>query len=99
MKKIYMDMTCLPDQERNLDKPNVKAVSLWKNPIPFKEHAKRPVVVYFHSDKWIPISCFSLDEAILLYRKALFLGKEILVYPPVLELSAQGLSEELPDLS
>lgn len=44
-----------------------------------------PVVVYFYSNSWIPMKCFSLAEAIELYRKALLLGKKIIVYPAGLD--------------
>lgn len=60
-------------------------ISAWSNPIPLKEYTTSRVVVYFYSDRWIPINCFSLAEALMLYRKALRLGKEILVFPPELE--------------
>jgi hypothetical protein len=56
-------------------------ISPWKTPIPIEEYTEEPVVVYFYSDRWIPITCFSLMEAITLYRKAVALGKEILVFP------------------
>jgi hypothetical protein len=49
--------------------------------MPIEEYTAEPVVVYFYSDRWIPITCFSLMEAITLYRKAVALGKEILVFP------------------
>ncbi len=67
--------------------------------MPLNECDTHPVVVYFYSDKWIPITGFSLGEAIALYRKALFLGKEILVYPSNLDLGAQNLSEKPPTLT
>ncbi len=94
-----MGMTCLLGQQKDLNRAKGRIVSPWSNPIPLKEYAKHPVVVYFYSDKWIPITCFSLAEAIALYRKALSLGKEILVYPPNLELGAQSLSERPPTLT
>lgn len=49
--------------------------------MPLEENTRERVVVYFYSDRWIPITCFCLAEAIALYRKALRLGKEILVFP------------------
>ena len=72
-------------------------VSPWKNPVPLNEYAKNPVIVYYHSDRWIPIAGFSLAEALTLHRKALSLGKEILVYPPNLDLCAQ-VAAEIPAL-
>jgi hypothetical protein len=60
-------------------------ISPWRNTIPLTEYTKTPVVIYFYSDRWIPIGGFSLAEAIALYRKAVTLGKEILVYPPDLD--------------
>lgn len=44
-----------------------------------------PVVVYFYSHSWIPMKCFSLAKAIELYRKALLIGKKIIVYPADLD--------------
>jgi hypothetical protein len=69
-------------------------VSPWRIPIPLEEYLRIPVVVYFFSDRWIPISCFSFAEAMALYRKALFLGKQILVYPPQVNPYTQLLSEK-----
>jgi peroxiredoxin len=60
-------------------------ISPWRTPMPLEEYTTERVVVYFYSDRWIPISCFCLAEAIALYRKALRLGKEILVFPPDLD--------------
>jgi len=60
-------------------------VSPLRNPIPLEEYTGERVVVYFYSDRWIPITCFCLVEALKLYRKALLLGKEILVFPPDLD--------------
>lgn len=81
-----MGMSYLLSQVGNLDIPNATVVSPWNTPIPEGECTESPVVIYFYSDKWIPIVGFSLGEAITLYRKALFLGKKILVYPPNLDL-------------
>lgn len=60
---------------------NCSFTSPWKSPLPVGEHKQCSVVVYFHSEVWIPISCFSLAEAIALYKKARLLGKELLIYP------------------
>lgn len=68
-------------------------VSYLSIPIPVEDCTRSRVVVYFYSDRWIPMTCFCLDEAIKLYHKALRLGKEILVFPPDLD------SLELPALS
>jgi hypothetical protein len=82
-------MSRLLDRERALDTPNtqseLRAFSSWRNLLPVGEHRTSPVIVYFYSDRWIPMTCFSLAEAIALYRKGLSLGKEILVYPPALD--------------
>ena len=82
-------MTGLLVQERDLDIPQTdggaRVASPWSNPIPQGESTKSPVVVYFFSDRWIPITLFSLAEAIALYRKAVVLGKELLIYPPGLD--------------
>lgn len=94
-------MTCLSGLSVDLDRSNreneVKVVSPWRNPVPLNEFARHPVVVYYHSDRWIPIAGFSLVEAIALYRKALFLGKEILVYPPNLDLCTQ-VATDIPEI-
>ncbi len=94
-------MTCLSARSVDLDRSNreneVKVVSPWRNPVPLKEFDGHPVVVYYHSDRWIPIAGFSLAEAMVLYRKALFLGKEILVYPPNLGLCTQ-VSAGIPEI-
>ena len=85
--------TYLSARSVDLDSSNreneVKVVSPWRNPVPLKEFGRHPVVVYYHSDRWIPIAGFSLAEAIVLYQKSQFLGKEILVYPPNLDLCTQ----------
>jgi hypothetical protein len=60
-------------------------ISSWSNPLPLEEYTSNRVVVYFYSERWIPINCFSLAEAMTLYRKALRLGKQILVFPLELE--------------
>lgn len=68
-------------QQRDSGLPTNGVMSPWRNPIPLEEQQTSQVVVYFYSNRWIPMNCFSLAEAIALYRKALFLGKEIIVYP------------------
>ncbi|HEY9608189.1 hypothetical protein [Allocoleopsis sp.] len=68
-------------QDRDLDVSTHDVVSPWRNPIPLGEYQRSPVVVYFYSNRWIPMKCFSLAEAVALYHKALSLGKEIIVYP------------------
>lgn len=65
--------------------------SPWQNPLPLDDDSTRQVVVYFHSDFWIPITCFGLSEAITLYRKALLRGKELFVFPPGLNLEDQNI--------
>jgi len=68
-------------QDRDLDISTRDVVSPWRNPIPLGEDETTPVVVFFYSNRWIPMKCFSLAEAIALYHKALDLGKQIIVYP------------------
>jgi len=63
----------------------------FQNRLPLEDYAKSRVVVYFYSDRWIPISCFKLTEAIALYRKGLQKGKEIFVFPPGLDLEAKNI--------
>jgi hypothetical protein len=77
-----LDPTTDLRQDRDLDISTRDVVSPWKNPIPLGEYERTPVVVFFYSNRWIPMKCFSLAEAIALYHKALDLGKEIIVYPP-----------------
>jgi hypothetical protein len=72
-------------QSRDSNIPAKEVVSPWRTPIPLKEYHMSPVVVYFYSNEWIPMKCFSLGEAIALYRKASLLGKKIIVYPPYLD--------------
>ncbi|HEY9738868.1 MAG TPA: hypothetical protein V6C90_00115 [Coleofasciculaceae cyanobacterium] len=77
--------------------------SPWQNPLPTGERKTSPVVVCYYSDFWIPISYFSYGEAIALHQKARRQGKEILVFPPGLNLEtknillpeASGLQDEL----
>jgi hypothetical protein len=79
-------MTRLLNQVKDLNLPNkvddFSVVSPWRIPLPREEYNQSSVVMYFYSDIWIPITGFSLAEAIALYRKALVLDKEILLYPP-----------------
>lgn len=65
--------------------------SPWQNPLPLGQDANSPVVVFFYSDRWIPITCFCLNEAIALYRKALRQGKEICVFPLGLQLETKNI--------
>lgn len=78
-------MTRLLTQGQDLDqtqnKHNCSLTSPWRSPLPLADNKQTSVVVYFYSEVWIPISCFSLAEAIALYKKARVLGKEILIYP------------------
>ena len=64
--------------------------SSWQLPLPIGVNAHHRVVVYFYSDGWIPITYLCLSEAIALHSKALLEGKEILVFPPDLDLDMQN---------
>lgn len=66
-------------------------VSLWQLPLPTEEYTNVRVVVCFYNDRWIPISCFSYNEAIALYHKALLKGMEILVFPTGLDLETKNI--------
>ena len=92
-------MARLLTQEKKLNLPphldNCSLTSPWKSPLPLAEYNHHSVVVYFYSEIWIPISCFSLAEAITLYKKARLLGKEILIYPPNLCPYTQTTIEKL----
>jgi hypothetical protein len=71
-------------------------VSHWQLPLPVGDYTQNRVVIYFYSDRWIPIPGFHLNEAITLYRKGTRLGKEILVFPPDLNLENKNIfSNEL----
>ncbi len=65
--------------------------SPWQNPLPLAEHTASPVIVYFYSDRWIPIQFFCLSEAIALYRKALRQGKELVVFPSGLKIETANI--------
>jgi hypothetical protein len=92
-------MAHLLTQVKALDLPThvdkCSFTSPWKSPLPREEYKNYSVVVYFYSEIWIPISCFSLAEAIALYKKARLLGKEILIYPPDLCPYTQTTLEKL----
>ena len=71
--------------------------SPWQTPLPTGEYITYQVVVYFHSEFWIPMTCFCLSEALDLYHKALLKGKKLLVFPLGLNLETKNilLSEAL----
>ena len=96
IKQSEVDGTKLSTQHSalNTEFGEYRVVSPLRIPIPVGEYTQTPVVVYFYSDRWIPITCFCLAEAIALYRKALSLGKKILVYPPDLDETTQIWSEK-----
>ncbi|MBE9126879.1 MULTISPECIES: hypothetical protein [unclassified Coleofasciculus] len=72
--------------------------SPWHNSLPVEKETGKTVVVYFYSDRWIPILCFSRKEAIALSRKALLKNKKILVFPRGLDIETQNiLSTQSPD--
>jgi hypothetical protein len=74
-------LTQVKDLNLSTNSDNCSGISPWRSPLPREEYKHYSVVVYFYSEVWIPISCFSLAEAITLYKKARVLGKEILIYP------------------
>lgn len=57
-------------------------VSTLRNPLPVEEYTHSRVVVYFYSDRWIPIIFHTLNEAIALHYKAQQAGKELFIFPP-----------------
>lgn len=65
--------------------------SPWQNPLPLGKEANHPVVVFLYSDRWIPVTCFCLNEGIALYRKAMRQGKEVFVFPLGLELETKNI--------
>lgn len=60
--------------------------SLWQLPLPGGDDSHHRVVVYFYNDGWIPITYLCLSDAIALHRKALLEGREIVLFPPDLDL-------------
>lgn len=56
-------------------------ISPWHNPLPLGEYTSQNVVVYFYNGRWVPITFYSLIEAITLCRKAESLGYELFVFP------------------
>jgi hypothetical protein len=68
-----------------------KMGSPWQNSLPLGECTRSQVVVFFYSDRWIPIPYFCLSEAIELYHKALYKGKKILVFPTGLKLETKNI--------
>ena len=66
-------------------------MSPWQNPLPYGEESTNRVVVYFYSDRWIPMTCFCLNEAISLYRKAMVHNKELFVFPLGLDLETKNI--------
>jgi hypothetical protein len=81
---------CQPNRDLGLSRKGI--TSPWRNPLPVDNSQKSPVVVYFYSNRWIAMKCFSLAEAIALYRKALSLGKQIIVYPANLDPYIEGIA-------
>ncbi len=65
--------------------------SPWQNPLPVGEDAHSRVVVLLYSDRWIPVTCFCLNEAIALYRKGMRQGKKIFVFPVGLDLETKNI--------
>ncbi len=65
--------------------------SAWQLPLPEAEYATLRVVVYFYSDRWIPITGFSYSEALALYRKALLRGRKIFLFPIGLNLETKNI--------
>jgi len=57
-------------------------LSPWRSPLPLSEYTTSQVVVYFYSGRWVPITFFSLPEAIALHHRAMLEGREVFVFPP-----------------
>ena len=58
---------------------------------PLEEDESVNIVVCYHSAQWIPLTCFSYSEALMLSRKALLKGKELLLFPAGLKLENQNI--------
>ena len=58
---------------------------------PLEEDESVNIVVCYHSAQWIPLACFSYSEALMLSRKALLKGKELLLLPAGLKLENQNI--------
>ena len=65
--------------------------SCWQLPLLWEEDETVEVVVCYHSNHWIPITCFSYSEALVLARKASLRGKELILYPCGLNLENQNI--------
>lgn len=55
-------------------------ISPWQNSLPLSEYTTQQVVVYFYSDRWVPIMFFSLVAAIQLHQKAQQAGSELFIF-------------------
>ncbi len=56
-------------------------ISPWHNPLPLEEYTTDPVVVYFYNGRWVPITHYSLKQAIALYQKAKEQGYRLFIFP------------------
>jgi len=65
--------------------------SSWQLPLPLEEAESVNIVVCYHSAQWIPLTCFSYTEALMLSRKASLKGKELLLFPAGLNLENQNI--------
>ena len=65
--------------------------SRWQLPLLPEEDETVNVVVCYHSKQWIPITCFSYSEALLLSRRASIRGREMLLFPAGLKLENENI--------
>ena len=65
--------------------------SRWQLPLPQGKDETVNVVVCYHSNRWIPLTCFHYSEALILSRKASLKGKELLLFPAGLNLENENI--------
>ena len=59
--------------------------SLWHVPLPLGSSKNSRVIVYFYNDRWLPITFYTLADAIALHYQAAREGRELVVFPPGLD--------------
>lgn len=65
--------------------------SRWQLPLPQGKDETVNVVICYHSDQWIPITCFRYSEALVLSRRASLKGKELLLFPAGLNIENENI--------
>ncbi len=65
--------------------------SRWQLPLPLGKDETVNVIVCYHSNQWIPLTCFCYSEALVLSRRASLKGKELLLFPAGLNLENENI--------